>query len=157
MVASCGDNNKALKTENDESKDSTAAIKEDSIVYTKNDLGKIKWIEGKWKGMYQGKSFYEIYQFVNDSTLEITAYEWNGKDSTKSSKSFVAWSDGVYYLGDEKNYKVTSITDQQIKMLPNYKASNDVLWKYVSKDRWDAILGDKNNPAEYHMERFDPF
>lgn len=157
IFASCGDNNKELKTQADKLTDSTVAIKNESIGYTKNDLIKIRWIEGKWRGMYNGKPFYEIYALVNDSTLEITSYEWNGKDSTKSSKSFVSWKDGAYWLGDQMNYRVVQITDDQIKMLPHYKASNEVLWKYKDKNSWDAILADKNNPNEYHMERFDPF
>jgi hypothetical protein len=157
ILGSCGDNNKELKTEKDEPKDSTTIVKKDSITYSKDDLKKIKWIEGKWRGMYNGKPFYEIYRMVNHSVLEIITYEWNGKDSSKSDKSFVSWKNGAYYLGHANNYKVTEISDTHIKMLPNYMASNDVLWKYVNENRWDAILKGKENTNEYHMERFDPF
>ena len=125
--------------------------------YKKADLKKIKWIEGKWKGIYQGKPFYEIYEFINDTTLRITSYEWDGKDSSKSSRSFVYWKDGSYYLGDEMNYKVTNISDKEIKMLPNHKANNDILWKYNSNNSWKAILKSSKSATEYHMESFDPF
>ena len=155
-LAGCG-NNSESKTESGETTDSTVSAKKDSIAYTKNDLVKIKWIEGKWRGMYKGKPFYEIYVMTNDSTLEITSFEWDGKDSSKSDKSFVSWKNGAYYLGHMMNYKVTEISDKHIKMLPNNLASNDVLWKYVNDNRWDAILVAKDNTNEYHMERFDPF
>ena len=52
---------------------------------------------GEWKGLFNGNPFYEIYQFVNDSTLQITAYEWNGKDSSKSTLSQVYFKDGAYF------------------------------------------------------------
>jgi len=125
--------------------------------YKKSDLKKIKWIEGKWKGMYEGKPFYEIYQFVNDSTIQITSYEWNGKDSSNSSVSQVYWKNGSYYLGSDLNWKVSTISENEIKMLPNYKAYNDILWRNHDNKSWKAILTSKKGVIEYHMEAFDPF
>ena len=128
-----------------------------SISYSINDLHKIKWIEGKWRGTHNTKPFYEIYQFANDSTLEIISYDWNGKDSSNSSKSKVYWKDGAYYLGEQLNWKVTEITDSSIIMLPNNKASNDIVWKYSDSTSWDAILNSKKETTEYHMQAYDPF
>src|SRR6185436_6957798 len=95
-----------------------------AAAYSKTDLKKIEGIEGKWKGMYNGQPFYEIYELMNDSTLRVTSFDWNGKDSSNTSKSYVGWFDDAFYLGNEKNYKVTAISDSQIFMLPNYKAAN---------------------------------
>ena len=128
-----------------------------SINYTANDLDKIKWIQGKWKGTYKTKPFYEIYHFPNDTTLEIISYEWNGKDSSKTSKSSVYWKNGAYYLGDELNWKVTEITDSSIFMIPNNKASNEILWKYHDSTSWDAVLNSQKETTEYHMQAYDPF
>ena len=128
-----------------------------SLSYSMKDLLKIKWIEGKWKGTSNTKPFYEIYQFTNDTTLEITSFEWNGKDSTNSTKSKVSWKNGAYYLGDQLNWKVTEITDSSIMMIPNNKASNDILWKYSDSTSWDAILNSKKETTEYHMQAYDPF
>ena len=125
--------------------------------YGKNDLKKIKWIEGKWKGLYNGKPFYEFYRFSNDSTIEITSFEWNGKDSSKTSLSYVYFKDGSYYLGEKQNYKVSSITDREITMLRNVEANNDILWKYRDSTGWDAILTSPNKKVVYNMEFFDPF
>jgi hypothetical protein len=128
-----------------------------SVNYSANDLEKIKWIEGKWKGTYKTKPFYEIYHFPNDTTLEIISYEWNGKDSSKTSKSSVYWKDGAFYLGNELNWKVTEITDSSIFMIPNNKASNEILWKYHDGTSWDAILNSQKETTEYHMQAYDPF
>jgi hypothetical protein len=129
----------------------------DSIQYKKTDLIKIKWIEGKWKGLYKGQPFYEFYQMINDSTIEITSFDWNGKDSSNTSRSYVQWQDGFYYLGKEKNYKTISFTDKEIVMKKNYKANNDVIWRYSDASGWDAILESPGGVVRYHMERFDPF
>lgn len=127
------------------------------ITYSRNDLNKIKWIEGKWRGTHRTKPFYEIYHFTNDTTLEIISYDWNGKDSANSSKTSLHWKNGAYYLGDQSNWKVTAITDSTIVMIPNYKASNDIVWKYHDSASWDAILNNPKETAEYHMHSYDPF
>ena len=128
-----------------------------SPAYQKNDLRKISWIEGNWRGTYNGNYFYEHYAFLNDSVLTITKYEWNGQDSTGTSISTVHWADGVYYLGSDKKWKVTELSDQSIYMLPNGNSSNDILWKYVNKDSWEAILKTSTRENRYLLERVKTF
>lgn len=119
----------------------------------KTDLVKIKWIEGNWRGMADGKPFYEIYEFTNDSTLKITGYDWDGKDSSNGVASYVAWKDGAYYLGDDLNYKTTLIDSSKIEMISNIKSNNDILWKTVNDSTWTAILKGKTKTLEYKMEK----
>jgi hypothetical protein len=128
-----------------------------SISYAQKDLKKISWIEGNWKGMDGANPFYEIYQFKNDTTIEITSYDWNGTDSSNSSKSLLSWKSDQYYLGDSMNYKVTEITDSSIAMNPNYKANNSILWKTKSPNAWIAILKNKKGEKIYNMERINHF
>lgn len=125
--------------------------------YTRHDLGKARWIEGNWKGMDGNTPFYEIYKLVNDSTLEITSYEWNGTDSSKSSKAFVAWKDGHYYLGDNLNWKVNAIIEDAIFMVPHQKAANEILWKRKDENNWYAVLKSQKGEKLYHMERVNHF
>lgn len=129
----------------------------DTMPYQKSDLLKIKWIEGKWRGMDKDQPFYEIYRFANDSTLETLGYEWNGKDSSKTTSSFLSFKDGVYYLGKDQNWKVVSITDSSIKMLPNNRAANDILWTFKDRLHWEAVLTSSKGTVTYNMEHFDPF
>jgi hypothetical protein len=123
------------------------------ISYSKNDLQKLKWIEGSWKGMYNNQPFFEIYKLTDDSTLEVTSYDWNGKDSSNTSRTYVRWIDSSYYFGEQMNWKVVSITDRQITMKRNYKASNDIIWKFYDANSWDAILEKPKGEEHYHMER----
>lgn len=127
-----------------------------TLSYSKNDLHKIKWIEGKWKGMDGETPFYEIYQIINDTTLMITSYDWNGKDSSNTSTDSVQWKSDAFYLGKNQNWKVTEITAKEIKMMP-MKASNDITWKFKDVNNWEAILVNKKGPKTYLMKRFDPF
>lgn len=124
------------------------------ITYARGDLNKIRWIEGRWKGMYKGEPFYEMYALTND-TLSITSYAWDGKDSSKTSRDRLTWIDDAYYLGD-KQYKVTVLTDSVIKMIP-VRAQNDITWKKRDSTGWDAVLVAGKETNIYHMEWFDPF
>ena len=123
----------------------------------RNDLRKMKWIEGNWSGLYKGEPFYEIYKLMNDTTLEIISYNWNGKDSSGTSKSYLYKKGKHYFLGDSLNWKVTTITDSLISMTPNYKASNSIVWKKRSKNNWDAILTSKIGETIYSMEKVKHF
>ncbi len=140
--------------------DQSSQSKEDktntTISYKKNDLDKIKWIEGKWRGLAGNEPFYEMYEFINDSTIKITTYQWDGKDSSKSEVDLLQWKDDAYYLGKEQNYKVTDISNAEIKMIP-VKGSNDILWKPDGDSGWIAILAGKKATNTYHMKPFDPF
>jgi hypothetical protein len=127
------------------------------VEYKKKDLKKIAWIEGKWRGMFEGKPFYEMYQVMNDSTLKITSYEFNGKDTSKTSFDYVYWKNGAYYLGKQQNWKVTSITKKEIKMVPVNNASNEITWRKKNKKNWIAILTAKKGITTYNMEHFNPF
>ena len=132
-------------------------LKNEATSYTKKDLKKISWIEGNWKGMDGQSPFYEVYKFINDSTIEITSYDWNGIDSTNSSTSLVSWKNDRYYLGDSLNYVVNEITDSVISMNPNYKANNSINWKAKNSNAWTAILKSKNGEKVYNMERINHF
>ncbi|HKR06190.1 MAG TPA: hypothetical protein VJY62_16260 [Bacteroidia bacterium] len=124
--------------------------------YSKNDLQKIKWIEGMWKGLDGETPFYEIYKIINDTTLMITSYDWNGTDSSNTSYDYVQWKEDAYYLGKNQNYKTVSMSEREIKMIP-IKASNDITWRLVDSNSWEAILAGKKATKKYHMQRFDPF
>jgi hypothetical protein len=125
--------------------------------YSRSDLKKLAWIEGDWKGMAGTTPFYEIYRMMDDSTLNIYSYNWDGKDSIGTSITPLQWKDGNYYLGDSLNWKVTDITDTSITMEPNYKAGNSIFWKKNSNSSWIAILKGKKGENRYLMERIDHF
>jgi len=148
LITACNDAAEKNVKSTDKQNDSV-----ERLSYSKNDLSKIKWIEGSWKGMFKNEPFYEIYRLTNDSTLEVISYDWNGKDSSNTSRTYVHWKDSAYYLGNEQNWKVVSISDSQITMKKNYKASNDIIWKFHDADSWDALLEHKNGTDHYQMER----
>ncbi len=124
---------------------------------TGGNLKALRWIEGNWKGMDGNNAFYEIYHFKNDSTLVITSYHWNGKDSSKTSTSSVRRKEGSFYLGDNFNWKVTQLSESSVFMEPVFKAANTVLWKKKDQNTWEAILEARSGRKLYTMERVNHF
>jgi hypothetical protein len=64
---------------------------------------------------------------------------------------------GAYWLGEKQNWKVDSITNNQVKMLPNVEAYNDIVWRLRDSLHCDAILTSGKGVTTYNMEHFDPF
>lgn len=124
---------------------------------SRNDLKKISWIEGSWKGLDGDTPFYEIYRMANDSTLEIISYEWNGTDSTRSSRTLLRWNKDAFYLGDRMNWKATKLDKGSIFMIPVRNASNEILWEFKNRNLWDATIKTAKSTKVYHMERISRF
>ncbi len=122
----------------------------------KEDISKIKWIEGTWKGDYYSEPFYETYRMVNDSTIQIMTYMYLGSDTMSTTSNYFHWQDGAYYLGAALNYKAEKITDREIKMVPYGQASNDILWSYVNDSSWTALLTSASDTVNYTMQKVPP-
>jgi hypothetical protein len=118
----------------------------------KEDLAKLKWIEGSWTGLYDGQPFYETYRILNDSTMQIITHANVGTDSVRNNIEHFEWSDGAYYLGDARNYKAVHMTDTSIYMIP-VTANNDILWNYVNDTVWTAVLKSPRDTFNFRMSK----
>ena len=128
-----------------------------TTTFTKGDLEKLRWIEGNWKGMDGNNPFYELYSFTNDSTLQITSYDWNGTDSSKTTRTYLVWKYNHYFLGDSLNWRVDALTRNSVFLIPNYKASNKILWQKKDQNSWEAVLTSPKGVKNYKMERVKHF
>jgi hypothetical protein len=127
---------------------------------TADDLKKLRWIEGAWRGMGDAQEpFFERYRFENDTTLAVESF----KDETLSKSDDVTrfeLKDGVFGGGgDGARWAATGLDDNSVTFSPVAKARNTFRWQRESADVWKAVLdypagGDK--PARqrvYRMER----
>jgi hypothetical protein len=126
-----------------------------SASFAKGDLEKLRWLEGAWKGMDGTTAFYEQYSFLNDSTLQITAYD--DTDSSQRHRTYLTWKHQHYFLGDSLNWRVDALTRNSVFLIPNYKASNKILWQKKNNDLWEAVLTSPKGVKTYRMERVTHF
>jgi hypothetical protein len=124
------------------------------------DLGKLRWIEGAWRGTGGDvPPFYERYKFENDSTLVVETLA----DETLSKVSDVSrfeLKDGHFgYSGENSGSVATALDDHSITFAPYGKAQNSFRWQRESDNSWKAILNwtDKTGAAKeriYNMQRW---
>lgn len=109
---------------------------QDSANHTAADLQALRYLEGDWRGSgYEGGPFYESYRFVNDSTIEMTA--WTDSTMTAEGKrSQYMLRDGVIRTSDGARL-VTVDEDGHHFQGQSYRWT----FKQLSPDRWTAQVG----------------
>jgi hypothetical protein len=116
-----------------------------SAANTIADLQALRYLEGDWRGSgYEGGPFYESYRFVNDSTIEMTAWT----DSTMSApteRSEYVLRGGVIRTGS--GGRLVSVDEDGHHFR---RGSSRWTFRQVSPDRWTAQVGPSTT---YTMER----
>lgn len=139
--ADAGDEASAPAPEQIEPAQSSAA----AAVHTIADLQALAYLEGDWRGSgYEGGPFYETYRFVNDSTIEMTAWT----DSTMSSpgkRSQYMLRDGVIRTADGGRLVAVDADGHHFR-----RGSSTWTFRRVSPDRWTAQVGPSTT---YTMDR----
>jgi hypothetical protein len=134
------------------------------VKLTAEDLKKLRWIEGTWRGTGVNQpAFFERYRWENDTTLAVDGFE-NEKLEKVTDTTRFELKDGEFGGGSEgARYVATALDDNAITFAPVVKARNWFVWKRESKDSWTAIIKPLPRPDKqvkdsiYNMERLpDP-
>lgn len=116
-----------------------------SAAHTIADLQALRYLEGDWRGSgYEGGPFYESYRFVNDSTIEMTAWT-DSTTTTVRERSEYALRDGVIRTGS--GGRLVSVDENG-----HHFRSGSSAWTFrqISPDRWTAQVGPSTT---YTMDR----
>lgn len=109
------------------------------------DFQALRYLDGDWRGSgYEGGPFYETYRFVNDSTIEMTA--WADSTRTKArEQSQYHLRDGV--IGTNKGARLV-----RADSTGHHFQAASYAWTFtpVSPDRWTARVGPS---TVYTMDR----
>ena len=139
----------------------TSSPQEPAKKFTVNDLKKLRWIEGTWRGTGEGaQPFFERYRFEDDTTLAVETFE-NEKLEKITDTTRFELKDGAFAGGNEGSlWTASAIDDKSVRFSPVAKARNTFRWETVDKDTWKAVLNwpaNADKPARertYKMERF---
>jgi hypothetical protein len=126
---------------------------------TTEDLQKLRWIEGSWRGTGKDQPpFFERYRFENDIVLAVDSFA-DEKLSKVTDTSRFELKDGEFGGGGEgSRYVATALDDNSITFDPVLKARNSFTWKRESKDSWTAILkwpATKDKPAGERIDNME--
>ena len=128
--------------------------------FTKDDLGKLRWLEGTWRGSdASGQNpFFERYRFTDDAKIEIDSFSDSTLNKVDSQSSIYLENGELIHKNGTMLWTVSKLGDSLIEFVPKEKAKNSFAWQKESADVWTARLMGKNaqgKPTEtiYRMER----
>jgi hypothetical protein len=125
---------------------------------TTNDLAKLRWIEGMWRGTgVDQPPFYERYKFENDSTLVVETLTDETLSKVNDTSRFELKDGHFGHSEGESGSVATALDDNSITFAPVGKG-NYFRFQRESENSWKAILnwtGKDGTPKEriYNMER----
>ena len=126
--------------------------------FTKDDVAKLKWIEGSWKGMDGENPFYERYKIDGDAMI---VEELNEDGSVKGPPGRFELRDGEFGKGEgDLRSAASEIGDGFVQFVPGTESKgNSYRFERKGTDTWHAILewpATADKPARqkvYVMER----
>ena len=166
LLVACGGN--ALTTPNATRGDSgnqtagnsAVAIPTPSDKFTPQDIAKLKWIEGDWRGMDGDKPFYERYKLEGTSLVVDSIKDEEFKEVDETGKFELANGEFGKTEGDQRS-AASSITDRSIQFVPAPGSKGNMFrFEQVDTNKWHAILEMPSNPDPerrrkvYVMERW---
>jgi len=111
------------------------------LAVTVKQFGRLRWIEGKWRGQATGgQPFYEGYVFLNDSTLRTFSYA-DSMATTPSDSGDIVLRDSAVTTGSHgMQWVVTEFDSSRVHFSPVRNVRNSFTWVREGKDRWMAYL-----------------
>lgn len=104
------------------------------------DFGRLRWIEGQWRGAQQGGApFYEAYRFHDDSTM----WSYSFADSTMRTprdSSIVALRGDTVTSGIPVAWRATTLDSVSVQFVRVGEESSGFRWTYVGPGAWTASL-----------------
>lgn len=104
------------------------------------DFGRLRWIEGRWRGAQQGGApFYEAYRFQDDSTM----WSYSFADSTMRTprdSSIIAFRGDTVTSGDPIAWRAVHLDSVSVQFVRVGEESSGFRWTYVGPGAWTARL-----------------
>lgn len=109
--------------------------------YTLADFQRLRWLDGRWRGFQpDGKTFYEQYRVLNDSTIVMVGFA-DSTFSKASDSSRVQLRGGtVSSEGRTARWVATRLDSTGVDFAPHHGATNHFTWAQESATAWNATL-----------------
>jgi hypothetical protein len=107
--------------------------------FTKDDVAKLKWLEGSWKGMDGDSPFYERYRIEEDALI---VEELNADGSVKGPPGRYELKNGEFGKeeGDVRS-AASEIGEGFVQFVPGRESKgNSYRFERKGPDTWQAIL-----------------
>lgn len=147
----------------EKSRDSSALKKSTPVPpaagrYALADFARLGWLVGSWRGrLPDGRSFYERYRLVSDSTIAMRSFEDSTFDRATDSARITLRA-GIVADEGSARWIATRLDSSGVDFASERDASNNFTWARESPNRWKAILNStdrsgKTQTVVYPMQR----
>jgi hypothetical protein len=126
--------------------------------YSVQDFGKLRWLEGSWRGrLPEGGYFFERYRAQDDSTIVMQSFS-NSTFAQASDSARITFRDGTIADEGSTRWVATQLDSNVVDFASEKNAANGFIWARESADRWKATLRSLNRERQpqttiYQMER----
>ena len=118
-----------------------------------SSVNRMKWLIGSWKGMHNGKPFYEAWRQADKNILVNFSIEIKGTDTIVKEETAIFINNNETTLGKlPTQWKLKRLTSNEM-MFENdsLKYSNRIIWLHTSDDHWFTILQNPRSTVYYDM------
>ena len=116
---------------------------------------RMKWLVGSWRGMHNGKPFYEAWRQANKNVFVNFSIEINGTDTIVKEETAILINNRETTFGSlPTQWKLERLTPNEM-MFENdsLKYSNHIIWLHTIDDHWFTILQNPKSTVYYDMVR----
>jgi hypothetical protein len=109
--------------------------------FTIVDFQRLRWIEGRWRGFQpDGKTFFEQYRFLNDSTFVMHAFPDSAFRAPRDSSRIELRGGTVANEGGSARWVATRLDSTGVDFAPHHGATNHFTWAREDSTKWNATL-----------------
>ena len=119
-----------------------------------NTIAKSHWLVGTWKGIYNGKPFYETWRKNNDNSLICFSLQIANGDTTVRKNSEIKMLNDEIVFADPKIFKAKRMMDNEMVFEINDNIGQSrIIWLHTNEDHWWVILQYPKVTANYDLVR----
>ncbi len=128
--------------------------------YAVLDFQRLRWMNGMWRGfMPDGKTFYERYRVLDDSTMVMHAFPDSTFGAPSDSSRILLRGGVVSNESGSARWVATRLDSTSVDFAPQRGAVNHFTWAQETPTQWNATLRwtDQNGRAQsimYAIHRF---
>ena len=126
--------------------------------FTPDDIAKLKWLEGTWRGMDGDKPFFERYR-IEGTTLVVEGLEDETLSKIKDTSRFELRNGEFGVFEDDGGSRASSISADSVQFVPAKPGKGNLFRFERQPEGWRAVLewpATADKPARQKIYNMEP-
>lgn len=141
VALGCGDPEQLGTSRAPDSMVAVPPARVDSGTFTIDEFRGLAWLHGRWRGfMPDGRTFFEEYEFVDDSTILMRAFVDSSFTTPSDSARITLRGGTVASQGPGARWVATRLDATGADFAPQRGAGNAFTWSREDSTKWNAVI-----------------